>query len=204
MESASTEEKILLAAREVFVERGMYGARMQDIADKAGINKALLHYYYRSKEKLFEAVFKLVFGQFISNVKGILKTDTDLKQKLCIIVDLFLDLFATNPFVPIFLITEINREPSAVKDFILAKDFPELILSHINEALSENQIHFEDFKMVFVDILSMVIFPVLAKPLFTTLLFNSDQNEYRSFIEKRRVHIKNILEIQLTALKNKN
>ena len=58
-----TEEKIFEAATEVFIEKGMDGARMQDIADHAGINKALLHYYYRTKDQLFNAVFEMIAGK---------------------------------------------------------------------------------------------------------------------------------------------
>jgi len=62
--------RILDAAREVFVERGLDGARMQDIADKAGINKALLHYYFRNKEKLFELILKKRPVSFFLSLKG--------------------------------------------------------------------------------------------------------------------------------------
>ena len=61
----STEQKIREAARKVFQAKGMHGARMQDIADTAGINKALLHYYFRSKDQLFEAIFKEALQQLI-------------------------------------------------------------------------------------------------------------------------------------------
>jgi TetR/AcrR family transcriptional regulator len=62
---SETERKILQAAREVFQRKGLYGARMQEIADAAGINKALLHYYFRNKDKLFDAIFSDVFQNFI-------------------------------------------------------------------------------------------------------------------------------------------
>ncbi|HNA17232.1 MAG TPA: helix-turn-helix domain-containing protein, partial [Ferruginibacter sp.] len=53
-----TEQKILESARNVFIQKGLAGARMQDIADHAGVNKALLHYYFTSKDKLFNIVFE--------------------------------------------------------------------------------------------------------------------------------------------------
>lgn len=61
----NAEQKILTAARNVFIRKGFAGARMQEIADEAGINKALLHYYFRSKEKLFEVIFKESFGKLL-------------------------------------------------------------------------------------------------------------------------------------------
>ena len=71
----NTEQSILEAAKIVFIKKGMEGARMQEIADEAGINKAMLHYYYRSKDKLFEAVFKETFLKLVPNLIEIVKTD---------------------------------------------------------------------------------------------------------------------------------
>ena len=68
IQEADTEQLILEAAKKVFFNKGFDGARMQEIADVAGINKALLHYYFRSKDKLFEAIFFDAFQQFIPRV----------------------------------------------------------------------------------------------------------------------------------------
>ena len=77
----NTEQKILDAAKEVFQKKGMTGARMQEIADKAGINKALLHYYYRTKEKLFEKAFEAAFSLFYPKVKKMLISDKTVLEK---------------------------------------------------------------------------------------------------------------------------
>ena len=78
----TTEERILAAAKKVFIHKGMYGARMQDIADEAGINKALLHYYFRNKEKLFEVIFKDAAGQLFPTINMIFESDSPLFEKL--------------------------------------------------------------------------------------------------------------------------
>ena len=78
----TTEEKILTAAKQVFLTRGMDGARMQDIADEAGINKALLHYYFRSKDQLFEKIFLEVAHAFLPRVLGILESESTLFEKI--------------------------------------------------------------------------------------------------------------------------
>ena len=82
-----TESKILDSAKEVFIQNGLDGARMQQIADKAGINKSLLHYYYRTKEKLFESVLKFAFKQFLPNPMEFLSSDLPLFDKIRIFVD---------------------------------------------------------------------------------------------------------------------
>ena len=81
-EKLSTEEQILKVAREVFMQYGYDGTSMQMIADEAGINKSLLHYYYRSKEKLFREVFSKVFSQFIPHLGVIFMSEMTLEKKI--------------------------------------------------------------------------------------------------------------------------
>lgn len=78
----TTEQKILEAARKIFLEKGLDGARMQDIADKAGINKAMLHYYFRSKDKLFEQIFLEVAGHFLPKIMAIFESERLCLKKL--------------------------------------------------------------------------------------------------------------------------
>src|SRR3954463_13057426 len=99
----STEEKILNAAKKVFLTKGMDGARMQDIADEAGINKALLHYYFRSKEKLFETIFLEVAGSFLPRVGKILQTDTTIFEKIELFCAEYISQVIQAPYAPIFV-----------------------------------------------------------------------------------------------------
>ncbi|MBP8792594.1 MAG: helix-turn-helix transcriptional regulator, partial [Lutibacter sp.] len=78
----TTESTILNAAKSIFQRKGMDGARMQEIADEAGINKALLHYYYRSKQLLFEAVFKSAFSMLAPQLNKVLNSDDSLNDKI--------------------------------------------------------------------------------------------------------------------------
>ena len=96
--SDDTEQIILDAAQNVFVKKGLYGARMQEIADEAGINKALLHYYFRNKEQLFEAIFKATSSRFIPVLFSILNEESELDDKVRKVVEHYLDEFATNTF----------------------------------------------------------------------------------------------------------
>ena len=84
--SENTEAQILKAAREVFIAKGLDGARMQEIADHAGINKALLHYYFRTKEKLFEAVFREVASNLFPAMKQVLSAELGIKEKITFFV----------------------------------------------------------------------------------------------------------------------
>ena len=78
----STEDAILQVARKVFTQKGLSGARMQDIADEAGVNKALLHYYFQSKEKLFALIFDQEFEKFFSSLAVIISSDLGLFEKI--------------------------------------------------------------------------------------------------------------------------
>src|SRR6478735_10691909 len=93
----STEEKILNAAKKVFLTKGMDGARMQDIADKAGINKALLHYYFRSKDKLFERIFIEEAQKFMPRVTHIMLSEMTLFEKIEKFVGEYIDTLIQNP-----------------------------------------------------------------------------------------------------------
>src|SRR5258706_676039 len=95
-----TEQRILDAAHIVFLRRGTAGARTQEIAKEAGVNSALLHYYFRSKERLAEAVFRHAAGQLLPNAVRILGSDADLETKIQQIVDLELRRLSETPYLP--------------------------------------------------------------------------------------------------------
>src|SRR3954468_10948841 len=109
----TTEEKILEAARKIFLAKGLDGARMQDIADEAGINKAMLHYYFRSKEKLFEKIFTEVAGHFLPRIATILASENSVLEKIDTFCAEYINQVMQTPYVPIFILNEINRQPEA-------------------------------------------------------------------------------------------
>jgi Transcriptional regulator len=95
-----TEKHILDAAKAVFILRGTAGARMQEIAEEAGVNQALLHYYFRSKEKLSEAVFRDTAGRMFPALLQIVAGDLPLVEKIDRIVDTYLTTMSQTPFLP--------------------------------------------------------------------------------------------------------
>ena len=111
IKDGSAEEKILAAAQKVFMTKGMAGARMQDIANEAGINKALLHYYFTDKDKLFEVVFLAEAQKFFPKINAIFNSDIPLFGKIENFVTEYIDEMQENPFLPWFVMNEINRDP---------------------------------------------------------------------------------------------
>ena len=178
-----TEERIYDAARKVFLQKGMDGARMQEIADEAGMNKALLHYYFRSKENLFKAVFKDIFTKFFDKVRYSLFSDAPAKDKLTFFIDNYIDMIQANPYVPQFIINEINRDPKVLKSLMFESGVePQKILElFVNHSQDQNSLK-TDPRHIVVSILGMLIFPFAARPLLQMIYFNDDQEEYNRFL----------------------
>src|ERR1700751_5008479 len=113
IKTEDTQERILAAAKNIFLTKGMAGARMQDIADEAGINKAMLHYYFRSKEKLFEGIFSELSQQFFPKLVLIFESEESIFRKIEMFVSEYIDQMSRTPYLPIFVLNEINRQPEA-------------------------------------------------------------------------------------------
>ena len=99
-----TEQRILDAAHAVFIRRGTAGARMQEIAEEAGVNKALLHYYFRTKSRLAEAVFQRVAVRLFPPVIEILGSDAEIEDKVARVIALELDVLSRSPYAPAYVL----------------------------------------------------------------------------------------------------
>src|SRR5215471_8150935 len=115
-----TEQRILDAAHAVFVRRGTAGARMQEIAEEAGVNKALLHYYFRNKARLGEAIFRRVAQGLFARVGAILGGAGTLDEKVRSVVALYIDQLSATPYAPGYVISEINQHPERAKQLLEA------------------------------------------------------------------------------------
>jgi len=188
----STEEKIFDAAQAIFVEKGLDGARMQEIADKAEINKSLLHYYYRSKEKLFTEVFKMVINKFLPNTVEIFQSENSIFEKIEIFTSEYISLLQKNPFIPIFVLNELNKKPQNLTE-TFSHLFQNLKQNQINKFMQqiENEVNQGIIKPIeplglIINIMSLCVFPFIAKPIFLTLFFNDNKSDYQNFIENRK------------------
>src|ERR1044072_8093110 len=112
---AETEERILEAARSVFIRRGTAGARMQEIAAEAGVNQALLHYYFRSKEQLSAAVFGQMAARLFPALLQVLAGNTSLDAKIEQIVGIYHDNLTKNPFLPGYVLSELQYHPERIE-----------------------------------------------------------------------------------------
>ncbi|MCE4565773.1 TetR/AcrR family transcriptional regulator [Maribellus sp. CM-23] len=194
----NTEEKILNAAQNVFIEKGMDGARMQAIADEAGINKALLHYYFRTKEKLFNAIFTKVFSQIFPNLMTMVRSERPLEEKLGMFVETYIDLLQKNPFLPTFILKEMNRNPDFLAKIIKGSGVnPTEVIAMFEKEMDAGKIRRMDPRDILVNILGLSIFPIAAGPLITIMFFENDKAAYKAFIERRK---KTVTEFVLNSI----
>lgn len=187
----STEEKILDAAKTVFIAKGMDGARMQEIADEAGINKALLHYYFRSKERLFEAIFSQIVKYAFPEITRIISSDEPIVSKIEQVIDAYLGLLLKHPFIPGFIMKELSRDPSGLFKMVVKFGFnPQIVLDQIQKAMDNGEIKKMDPRHLVVNIISMCVFPFAARPILNHLIFKDDTKALENFYSERATVIK--------------
>jgi TetR/AcrR family transcriptional regulator len=187
----NTEDKILEAAQTIFIQKGMDGARMQEIANEAGINKALLHYYFRTKQKLFEAIFSKVFNQIFPDIRSLIFSEKPFEERLGAFVERYIDLLLRNPFLPAFILKEINRDPDFLASIIKKQGInPEEMLQMIEREMEAGTICRMDSRDLIVNILGLSIFPFAARPLMQIMFFSNSKKEYKEFLVKRKETVK--------------
>jgi len=190
----NTEDKILDAAQTVFIQKGMDGTRMQEIADEAGINKSLLHYYFRNKQKLFEAIFKKVFSQIFPHFTTFTESTLPFESKLEIFVDRYVEFLLKNQFLPIFILKEINRDPEfLVTTFKNLGINPGEFFLMLEKEMESGKIRKMDPRDLLVNVLGLCIFPFAAKPLMKIMFFDNDKKAYNDFLIQRKTTIKEFI-----------
>lgn len=185
----NTELLILEAAREVFIKKGFEGARMQEIADTAGINKALLHYYFRSKDKLFDAVFQEVASNLFPAMRQIIEAEIGLVEKITFFIHVYLKTLSENPFIPAFVIYTLNTSPERFTNVLLKSGINPLSLQQqINKEVELHKIRPIKVEHLMINIISMCVFPYVAKPIIESL-FKMDSTQYQNYMEARKTEI---------------
>ncbi|MGH2668153.1 MAG: TetR family transcriptional regulator [Vicinamibacterales bacterium] len=193
-----TEQRILEAAHGVFVRRGTAGARMQEMAQEAGVNQALLHYYFRSKDRLAEAVFRRAAAELLPRVIAVLGSDAVIEEKVARVVELELDHLLRAPFLPGYLISELHHHPERVPQLISAitglspgdiasKVFGKL-RAQIAERVDAGTMRPITPDQFVVNLLALCVFPFAARPMLMALL-GIDQKGFERFIERRRTEL---------------
>lgn len=197
----STESNILEAAKRVFQNKGMDGARMQEIADEANINKAMLHYYFRSKQLLFEAVFKNAFSLLSPQLNAILNDDSSIEDKIKNFSFNYISFIIKHPYLPNFIIQELNRNPEFMSTIQTISGFPniEKFKKQVKKEVEMGLIIPIEAEQLFINIMALNIFPFVAKPLVKALI-NKNDADMNTILEARKNEVSNFI---INAIKRK-
>lgn len=196
VQDSTTEEKILQAAEIEFLETGLAGARMQNIANRAGMNKALLHYYFRTKDRLFEVVFTWKINQFLPQVNEVLHDEHfTFIEKMERFVQAYLTMLRKNPFLPVLIISTLHRNPEFAKhiNHQLGKEFTGLMKVEI----AAGRIRPVDAHQFLLSVLGMCVFPFVGRPIFSHV-FDISAAEYDRLLAERHLHVMQYVRAILT------
>ena len=186
-EDISTEKMILEAAKKVFLDKGFDGARMQHIADEAGINKALLHYYFRSKDNLFDAIFEDAFQTFLPNIGQIFVSDIPFIDKIHAFVNTYTDMLLKNPHIPIFIVREIQRSPGKIIEMIKRTGIhPTMTENFMQAEVDKGMIVPIPLPHLIVNMIGLCVFPFIGRPIIEGFIFNNDTKAYNEFLQERK------------------
>ena len=198
-EATNTETKILRAAMEVFIQKGRHGAKMQEIADSAGINKAMLHYYFRSKENLYIMIFKTVFIGFFSEIEKVFQEGIPFEQQLSAIINRYVDILNANERIPLFLAREFGEGGEIVKrivsEIMEQQQFqlPRFLFRLMENAKKKGEMRDVDSKQFILTLLGSSVFFFIAEPVVFTILQKFDPLDRKTFIEERKKAIFEVL-----------
>ncbi len=198
----ATEKVILEAAMKVFTERGFDGARMDDIAKVAGINRALLHYYYRDKQTMFNIIFETRFREFFGGILHIFSSDKDLFDKIRMLIEHEITVFIGHPDLARFIIAEVARQPErlleqgkkiGINPRVFLKNFEEQVQVEVKLGTIKPIAG----RQLLMNIMSLCIYPFVARPIICTLM-EIDNKSFDNMMEERK---KEVYQFIMNALK---
>jgi len=185
-----TEKRIIAAATRLFQQKGKAGTSMQEIADEAGINRTLLNYYFRTKDKLFEAVFRDAMSIFVPGLVRMLNSDLSFSKYVGEMVSTLIDTLLRNPQIPIFVLQELSTNPMRMAGIIseLGID-PDKGIEKFNLEFAGLIPEGADPRQLILNLLSLCIFPFAARPIVTAILYNGNPQEFESAMLDRKVFL---------------
>jgi AcrR family transcriptional regulator len=199
------ESHIIDAATKVFIAKGFKGATMRDIAAEASINLAMLNYYFRSKENLFEIIFEKVSHHIYDTIFTILGSEKPIFEKISDLVNAYINVLIENPQYPAFIFSELSHNPDSLtskfksskgipKIVIIIKLFQKQIDKEVNAGIMK-PVSFLDF---FINLESLCTFPFIGKP-FIKEIFDLSDLEYGAMLENRKTTVSELLINSLKA-----
>ena len=179
----------------MFIQRGTAGARMQEIAEEAGVNQALLHYYFRSKDRLAGAVFREAAGRLAPAIVRVLGADEPIEQKVEQFVQLYIDTVRRHPFIPGYILAELHHHPERLAAMseqaggppapAIAQALVGKLEAQLREAAAAGAIRRISAEQFIVNLVALSVFPFAARPALTAGL-GMDDAAFERFLDERR------------------
>lgn len=192
-EPIDMETRIIEAAKQVFVRKGYEATTMSDVAKEVGIGRTALHYYYRTKEMLFDAIFDQLMGALLPNIGRIVDEKNPFFEKLPKIIDEYMSLLQANPSLPVFLIVELNRDPEHLFHCVMKDPARLQPLMRLRQQMEDEMDKGLLRKMPVEDavstLVSLVVFPMLIRNPLSAIFMNGDLTRFNEFIVNRKALI---------------
>jgi len=195
------ETRIVEAAEQLFVQKGFEETSMSDIAAAVGINRTALHYYFRTKDKMFQAVFGGLVEEFLPRMQVIFMDDTPLLVKFERVLDEYFTIFRENPYLPKFILGEVQRDVDhllAVGRRLHIDQYLRAIEQVLLHEMDEGRIRRVPMQTILITFFSQLTFPFLAKNLVISLFYDTEE-EYQGFLSDWKsvilTQVRNLLQV---------
>ena len=198
------ENKIINAARAVFIEKGYAETSMSEIAARVGINRPTLHYYFRTKEKMFQAVFSGIVSSVIPKVfEALMQREKTISERIENIIDAYYALFLENPHLPMFMLRELNRDSelliSTIKELQVVESAHNAINSLQNE-MDEGKLNQVPLQFIFYNFYSLLVMPYLTLDI-SDKVFMTTKESFKQMMQtewKQNIitQMRNLLEVR--------
>lgn len=190
VEVIDTEQKILEAAKTIFYKKGLKGARMQEIADEAGINRALLNYYFRTKGKLYDKVLMATMKEFTPMLENQLLDTLNLRQFVEVMVDFLMDNQIKAPDFQTFYVITLNENPDLILNFFKQvksdHDPMDALVQKIDAAIELGEIRPLQAEHLIWNILSLCSYPFMMRPIIQSYKDKSDMEMTAFFVQRKK------------------
>ncbi|MCB0762574.1 MAG: TetR/AcrR family transcriptional regulator [Flavobacteriales bacterium] len=191
MGKRETEDKIVQAAVEEFIERGVDGARMRAISDRAEVNKGLIHYYFKTKDVLIARVVDAIVGVLINRLNDAIEGEEDIFEIIRTFTAVYIDTVQRKPGIPRFVLTELGKNPERMMRLLDRTKKAEMVKTFeraLSRAVEKDEVVDISANQLFANILSMCVFPFVGRPMIQ-LSMGMRNEDFEDFIEKRKTGV---------------
>jgi AcrR family transcriptional regulator len=194
-QESSAEERIMQAAVNIFTRKGLDGARMQDIADEAQVNKAMVHYYYRNKKNLFTTIFEKKIKELFSAFSIILQGESTFEEKIRAFVAKEIEMISGFPSLPLFVMNEAAKNPKMLHE-IFEEGGPRMLKSLfkilVEKEVEAGRIRAIEYDQLLINIMGLCIYPFVAKPILQFIL-EKDESQFQQMLEYRKSSVADLI-----------